>query len=87
MPSEDAPSKGELAFQDAVDKAYDGHWWEVHDNVVVTAVYMADCGDYTVADLASLVEKPWKWTDEYVKAMEWVGEDGIGAYIDTTPPT
>ena len=86
----EAPSAGELAFEAAVDEAYNARWWEEHDYVVLTASYMADCGGdydtYTLQDMASLIEKPWKWTDAYVHAMAWVAEDGIGAYIDTTPP-
>ena len=81
----DRPSRGALAFQFAVDEAYDARWWETHDNVVVTAYWMATNG-FLAHDLALLIEKPWKWTDEYVQAMAAVEEDGgIEAWVDQDP--
>ena len=43
------------------------YWWNTHDNVVMTAAWMADNG-HSAKDLALLVEKPWKWTDEFALA-------------------
>lgn len=49
-------------------------WWREHDNVVLTANYLAHHG-YTAEDVALLVEKPWKFTDEYNEALaEWEAE-------------
>jgi hypothetical protein len=49
-------------------------WWRDHDNVVLTAYYMRDHGA-TVGDMALLVEKPWKFEDEFTAAhAEWLAE-------------
>lgn len=82
---EDAPTKGEADFEEAVDKAYNARWWESHDQVAATARFMADNG-YDGNELANFIEKPWKWTDEFVKAEAAYAEDSIEAWVDTTPP-
>jgi hypothetical protein len=68
------PTKGEADRDAAIDEAYDARWWERHDNMVSTADWMADNG-YEAKDVALLVEKPWKFTDEFISACEdYAGE-------------
>lgn len=45
----------------------DLEWWQIHDNLVLTAHYMADEG-YTAKDLAYFVEKPWKHEEDFLAA-------------------
>jgi len=81
------PSKGEAEFDAAVDKAYEARWWETHDNVTITAYWMAEDGGYSTSDMALLVEKPWKFTDAYIRAEAQVEEDGTPFDEDPMPPT
>ena len=64
---EEAPSKGELALEEASRKAYDNRWWETQDNVVITGYWMAENG-WSASEMALLIEKPWKYSDEFVQA-------------------
>lgn len=43
-------------------------WYVDHANIVVLARWMADNG-YTAEDVAYAVEKPWKYEDEFDKAI------------------
>jgi hypothetical protein len=43
------------------------HWWDTHDNIVTLADWMAD-NDWSAHDVAGMVEKPWKYTDEWLEA-------------------
>jgi hypothetical protein len=83
---EEAPSKGELALEAATDKAYASRWWESHDNLALTALWMATEGGFEAREIAYFVEKPWKFTTEFVLAQALADEDGIEAWVDTTPP-
>jgi hypothetical protein len=42
-------------------------WWENHENLALVASHMADSGA-TAHDVAYMVEKPWKFTDQYDEA-------------------
>jgi hypothetical protein len=39
-------------------------WYEVHENLVSLAEYLADHGA-TAHELVSFIEKPWKYEDEW----------------------
>lgn len=64
-------------------------WWETHDNLVQLTRWMADNGS-SADDLASVVEKPWKYTPEYEYMLalqcpaggehEWGEHDSGDAY-------
>ena len=43
-------------------------WWREHDNVVTVAYWMKEHG-FTVDDFVTLIEKPWKYADEYEEAV------------------
>ena len=43
------------------------HWWDDHDNIVTFAYWMRE-RDHGVDDFVSLIEKPWKWTNEFEQA-------------------
>lgn len=93
--NENAPSRAEADFDAAVDKAYDARWWDTHDNVSITAYWMADEGGFEANEIAHLVEKPWKYTREWLMAEAAIGQNGgSGAWLegpdeddpDTRPP-
>jgi hypothetical protein len=59
-------SSSALDAQRAADEALtSATWWHDLTNVAKAARYMADQGDYTVEEIAYLVEKPWKHGDVY----------------------
>ena len=45
------------------------YWWEHHDNIVLLAHWMQD-QDHGVSDIVLMIEKPWKFTDEYEQAAQ-----------------
>ena len=49
-------------------------WYEIHDNLCLTADYMAEHG-FSAKDLAYFVEKPYKFEDEFKKAQEAFDEE------------
>ena len=84
MYREDAPSKAEADFDAAIDKAYDARWWETHDNVTITAYWMVAQG-FEAQEIAYLVEKPWKFTVEWLNAEAAIEDDGgEGAWLEGT---
>jgi hypothetical protein len=50
----------------------DPHWYTYHQNIVILTSWMAD-QDYSASELAYAVEKPWKFTDEFLKAKGALG--------------
>lgn len=54
-------------------------WWKVHDNLVFLTRYMADSDNYDAGTIADVVEKPWKWEDEYKEARAWEAHLAEGA--------
>ena len=46
-------------------------WFTDHSNIVTLTSYLADHG-YDAADVAYAVEKPWKFEDEFLLAVEEV---------------
>lgn len=46
----------------------DHEWYEIHDNLALTARWMADNG-YKADDLAYFVEKPHKYENEFKQAQ------------------
>ena len=72
---EDAPSRGELAFQAAVDNANKRTWWADHTNIHFLFEYLHGPENTTeiifdVDSALEIIEKPWHFTDEFVKAVE-----------------
>lgn len=50
----------------------DQKWWESHDNISQLAWWMAWRRDmFDIEDLAMMVEKPWKFTDEWQECQEY----------------
>jgi len=43
-------------------------WWENHSNLVTLVSWMAESGNYSASDVAYAVEKPYKYTDEFLLA-------------------
>ena len=72
---EDAPSKGELALQEAVDNANRRTWWADHQNIHFLVEYLhgpmntTDTYALDVSDVLDILEKPWHFTEEFVHAM------------------
>ena len=52
------------------------HWWDDHDNLVILCDYLAD-NDWSAHDVAGAVEKPWKYTDEYLMARAELVAEGV----------
>lgn len=46
-----------------------------HQDLVELTAYMAESGEYTAADIAYAVEKPWKFVDVLDEARAAAGED------------
>lgn len=71
-----APGVGRIAWR-AYQELQEGgetsvserKWFEEHDNIVALIAWMAEQPEYDKADLASAVEKPWKYEDEYERAL------------------
>jgi hypothetical protein len=49
------------------------HWFINHDNLVITASWMADNG-YSAGAVARMIEKPWTYEDEFKAARIELGE-------------
>lgn len=45
-------------------------WWADASQVALLADWMARQGDFSASDVAYAVEKPWKYTDEYLAAQK-----------------
>lgn len=80
---EEAPSKGELAFQAAVDNANRRLWWGDHTNIHFLCEYLNGPDNSTevtldVSTMLEILEKPWHFTDEFVKAVEQYVTDTEG---------
>lgn len=54
-------------------------WWDYADQVAELVQYLADTDQITIEQVAYLLEKPWKWQDEY-NAMRWQNMDVICYY-------
>ena len=63
----------------------EAHWWDDHDNVVMLAYWMRE-RDHGVDDFVTLIEKPWKWTDEYEEAVADNAAEEAAATEDASIP-
>ncbi len=45
-------------------------WWLLHHNLVVLMAYLEDYDAYHKADMLAAMEKPWKYTPEFERALE-----------------
>lgn len=63
-------------------------WWRDHDNVVMLAYWMKEHG-HSVDDFVVLIEKPWKFSDEYEQACDDLAaeEAEAQAEVDTEEVT
>lgn len=50
-------------------------WYMNHDNIVTLIDWMAEDNSYSKQDLASAVEKPWKYEDEFRTAQAKLDEE------------
>lgn len=80
---EDAPSRGELALQEAVDNANKRAWWSDHNNIHFLMEYLNGPENDTevifdVSSALEIIEKPWHFTDEFIKAVEQYVKDTEG---------
>ena len=43
------------------------HWWDDHSEIAAFLIYWIDeHPGITPAGVVAIVEKPWKWTEEYL---------------------
>jgi hypothetical protein len=46
-------------------------WWMDHENLAATAWFMLTVEAWDALDIVFMLEKPWKFTDEYKRALEF----------------
>lgn len=47
------------------------NWWDDHANLALTASFMDSQGGYSIPeDIIYMLEKPWKYDDEYKAAVK-----------------
>jgi hypothetical protein len=57
--------------------SYWADWYTDHRSIHLTALFMVAVRQASVGDVLDLIEKPWKFTDEYAAALRW-REVGLG---------
>ena len=53
------------------------HWWDTHDNLVTLLHYLNDHEGYDTDEVIAAVEKPWKYTDEWIAARDHEIAEGV----------
>jgi len=49
-------------------------WWESHENIILLAAWMLE-EEYAASEIIYMFEKPWKYTEEFVRAVSENGEE------------
>ena len=61
-----------------------GYWWEDHRNIYLLLEWLRGNSDSYDGDMAiDVVEKPWKWDDEYQEALAEIEQIEVD---DNLPP-
>ena len=70
---EDAPTKAEADYEAFLDRSVDAansrEWWNDRDNLHLLASQMLEDSELP-ENIVHMLEKPWNWTAEFVKAIE-----------------
>ena len=70
----------EAQIERAAEIAFETRWWETHEKIVLTAQWMAENGE-SANSVAYLIEKPWKFSAEYVQAEAELAEEAAHALV------
>jgi hypothetical protein len=73
----------ETVIQEAVDAANTRGWWSNHENLHFLCEYLNGPMNETeiildVSSVLEILEKPWHFTEEFVKAVEQYVRDSEG---------